>query len=244
MVLDVTWRQGQKPFLPKIQAVSFKPQEWPQGLGGAMGALWSSASWEWYTQLFKHPSLPQYMLSDMLKGLEALKQNLNAPVLLRGRVHTTEEDDEEFQWSMDALLKDKGSAQQVLGALLSLLEEEEEIKQPNASLPIWSTQLEDQEVSAQALGKNRVRVSNSLKSYESNTSDALQKAVMKEMMNYPVAMVFHLNALMKLSPLPFLFGDSSEKEAPEKAEYLLLGLRAEEGHAQLIGEHFVEANSK
>jgi hypothetical protein len=240
VVVDVVWRQGQKAFWPKMQAVPFNAKQWPQGLSSAVGGFWSSATWDWYTELLKAPQAPQDFASQALEKLDAWKQNFEPPVLLRAGIQTAKENKEDFHGSLDVLLKKGSDAKQALGAWLSLVDEKEVgIKQPNPGMPIWKAQLGKEELSAQALEKNRVRISNSLQSYAHDAPDALQKLVVKEMMSYPMAAVIHLNALMKFSLARLFLG-----EPPEKEEYLLLGVRAEEDHMQFIGEHFVEATAR
>jgi len=233
VVLDITWRQGEKPLLPKMQTVSFESGQWTQSLGDVMFGIWSSVTWEWAEQLFK---LPFVSWDEEFQRWSTLKQHLEFPLLLRGRIQKAGES-EAFRWSLDAVLKEESSLKQALEAFVPLMAEEAvEATQPHRGLPIWEAHSGRQKLWAHASGKNKARIADSLHSYERDAG-LLQKTLMQEMTRYPMAVAIHLNALMKLPMARFWLGDF-----PEKAEYIVLGLRAEEDHAQLTMEHFEEAD--
>ena len=242
VVADMTWRPGQKPFLPKMQTVPLGPQPYAQGLGGAAGGLWSAVTWDWYVQLFKHPLLSRGTEPGAMEMLfDVCKQNLKPSLLARGWMPTPA-DEGDFRWSVDVLLNEESSAEKVFNILAAVLsrsawasKEKATATQPNPAVPVWEVQAGEQTLWAQVFEKNRVRIANRLTS--DVPPDALQKEAMKEMTHYPVGALFHLNALLTNPMLRLAFQGNSL----EKAEYILLGLRAEEAHAQLTGEHFVEA---
>jgi len=247
VVVDVTWRQGEEALVPAMKTALFKPKQWPQGLGDAVLGIWSSATWDWYTELLQHRFIVRMLGSVEDDKLDIWKQHFESPVLLRGWMQTTaaeDEDDEdssEFHWSLDVLLKEGKRVEQSLSALASLLVEDEvAVVQADSKVPVWQAQVGEQKLLAQDLGKGRAYIADSLHDYEPKASNVLQKAVMKEMVKFPVAAVFHLNGLMKD---PF-FRSILGKRPLEKAEYVLFGLRTGEGHAQLVGEHFVETDFK
>jgi hypothetical protein len=242
VVVDVTWREREEAFLPKMQTVVFDPKQWPQGLGDALGGVWSSVTLDWYAQVLQHPSLSRGMRSEQLEKLYLFKQsferNFEPPVLLRG-FHSKAGDggfEGGFHWSVDVALQEGSSAQQLLTWVSLVAEDTINTTQPYPGLSIWKAQVKKQELFAHASGQNKARIADSLHSYERNVPNALQKVVMQEMINYPMAVAFHLNALMESPMFRFILG----RRPLEKAEYMLLGLRAEEDHAQLTAEHFVE----
>jgi len=237
VVADITWRPGKKPLLPRMQTASFESKQWSQGLGNAMGGLWSSVEWDWYIQLLKqHASRDLgFEMIEMLGII--LKQNLEPPVFARGLTQATQEDEEAFLGSVDILLKKGSSAEQFLNALAPLMTEGKiEATQLNAKTSVWKTQLGGRELMVQSLAQNKIRISDSAYSEEEGTPNALQKELMREMTSYPLAAALHLNALLELPQFRFLFG----RRPLARAEYILLGFRAEEDHAQLMGEHFAE----
>jgi len=239
VVVDVAWREGKRPFLPKMRAVPFEPEEWSQGLGEVVGAFWSSVEWDWYLQWLR-----RYASKDVGAGSIAifsalLKHNLEPPLLVRGQPQT-KEGGGSFVASIDVLLKTGGSIEQLLQALTPLVAAGELDAVPlGPDASAWKTQLGDREVVIQTLGQNRLRISDSAYNPAPAPPNALQEVVMREMTRYPLAAMFHLNALLGEPSLPRVFPES---RLLEKAEYLLLGVYAEEDHAQLIGEHFVEAD--
>jgi hypothetical protein len=244
LVVDLTWQEGKKPMLPKMQTVPVEPKQWTQSLGDAAGGVWSAATLDWYKQLIKTAwekwDDEAWEDSEADKLFQKLdKLGVEPPVLLRSWLQKgTDEGD--FRWSVDVLLKE-GVSTELLRAWASLLAEGEvEMTQPNPALPIWEAKQGEKPWLVHTSGPNKVRVADSLHSYEREVPNALQKEVMQEMMGYPISAAMHLNVLAKHSALHYFLG----RRPIEKTEYLLLGLRVEENHAQLIGEHFVEMDAR
>jgi len=256
-VVDVTWRQG-NPLFPKTQKVPFEPGKWPRGLGDAAGGFWSAVPLDWYAELLQTPLFSRGTELGLVEMVfDVFKQNFEPPVLARAWIPDKEGGEgfgegfeEDFHWSVDVLLKEGNSAEKSLNLLAAFISsvsrnaftsrEEARATQADSRLPIWEVQAGEQKLWAHVSGPGRVRIADRLHSYEREVPNVLQKEVMQEMTHYPIAAAFHLNALSKSPMFRFIFGGN----AFEKAEYILLGLCVEEGHAQLVGEHFMEVDSR
>jgi len=244
VVVDVTWRQGEEPFLPAMQTMPLDSEKWTQGLEGVLLGFWSSATWDWYVGMLKrYSSRGRDLDGAEEKLLELLTKRLNSPVLWRvWPQEATGAGDfwERLHWSVDFFFSKESDTEGFLSALAFLFSlEKAETAQAGFHIPVWQMRVGQQKLLVQVLDKSKLRIANGLHSYgHEETPHVLQKAVMQEMMRFPVAFAAHLNTLAKEKAVHAILGEGRM----EKAEYMLLGLRAEEGHAQFVGEHFTETD--